>query len=384
MKKYLCLCFFFCFTNEILFSQDQNYNLEAAKRVKTVVQILHTNFYDTNWENCQGSTNPWHHKNIWNAYNTLEVLVDYAMATGDSVYLPLIISFADSKCSYDDAKFAGYDDAQWTGIALIKVYKLTNQKKYLIKAIELWEYLVKNSWDETFCEGGFWWNVEETYKNAITNELSIVYSSMLYFVTKDEKYKEWTLKVWTWFEKSGMIAQVTDKKFIKYLVNDGINANCKNNGGSYWTYNQGVIIGGLVNLWHIFNDFKYINLAIDIAKSTINHLTIDGVLVEKPFYPIVSDNLNTDQQQFKGIFFRYLTNLIVCLPSSNENKSIFNGFIEKNLRSVAKFYPDFRIGTLWHKQSLENFNAISQTSGLDLFISLLKIRVKTDRHKTKK
>ena len=38
------------------------------------------------------------------------------------------------------------------------------------------------------------------------------------------------------------------------LVNDGLTAGCANNGGTTWTYNQGVILGGLAALHELTGD----------------------------------------------------------------------------------------------------------------------------------
>ena len=172
-------------------------------------------------------TNPWHHKNIWNAYNTLEALIEYSLESGDTSYINAIKIFADNKCAYDDSKYAGYDDAQWTGIALLKAYSLTNHKPYLSRSIEMWNYIIENSWDEKECGGGLWWDIEKTYKNAITNELFIVYSTMLYFRTNENKYKDWALTAWEWFEKTEMISLENNNRHIMHLVNDGVDRNCR-------------------------------------------------------------------------------------------------------------------------------------------------------------
>ena len=149
----------------------------------------------------------------------------------------------------------------------------------------------------------------------------------------------------------------------------------QDHAGAIWTYNQGVIIGGLVNLWLIFKNTDYLDTAINITNSTINNLTIDGILVEKPRSGNVSEDINTDQQQFKGIFVRYLAKLIKVLPDSNPNKINYINFIKKNCNNVLEIYTDLKIGKLWDKNNCEaNFNAISQTAGLDLFTTLLKIR----------
>lgn len=375
MQRIISLLLLQFFISTLSNSQDLPMPVDSFNNVKLIVANLQNNSYHTDWECSEIYTNPWHHKNIWNAYNTLEALIEYSLESGDSAYISAIKTFADNKCAFDDAKYAGYDDAQWTGIALLKAYSLTNHKPYLSRSIEMWNYIIENSWDEQECEGGLWWDIDKTYKNAITNELFIVYSTMLYFRTNENKYKDWALTAWDWFEKTGMISLENNNRHIMHLVNDGLDRKCMNNSGAIWTYNQGVIIGGLVNLWLIFEDTYYLDTAINIANSTINNLTIDGILVEKTRSGIVAENINTDQQQFKGIFVRYLSKLIEVLPDTNPNKNNYINFIKKNCNNVLKLYTDFNIGKLWNKNNCEdNFNAISQTAGLDLFTTLLKIR----------
>ena len=43
------------------------------------------------------------------------------------------------------------------------------------------------------------------------------------------------------------------------LVNDGLTADGRNNGGTTWTYNQGVILGGLAALHEITGDRAYLD-----------------------------------------------------------------------------------------------------------------------------
>jgi len=57
----------------------------------------------------------------------------------------------------------------------------------------------------------------------------------------DQDYRAWALREWEWLRASGMIGP-------SGLINDGLTADCANNGGTTWTYNQGVILGGLAAL----------------------------------------------------------------------------------------------------------------------------------------
>ena len=100
-------------------------------------------------------------------------------------------------------------------------------------------------WDST-CGGGIWWGKTETYKNAIANELFSRWRSACTSArrrTGRRRSRQLPRLGRARMElvlASGMIN-------ANNLVNDGL-ANCVNNGATTWTYNQGVLIGGLVDL----------------------------------------------------------------------------------------------------------------------------------------
>ena len=50
-------------------------------------------------------------------------------------------------------------------------------------------------------------------------------------------YLDWAVKTWDWLAGSGLING-------ENLVNDGLDASCKNNGGTTWTYNVRWTVAG--------------------------------------------------------------------------------------------------------------------------------------------
>lgn len=86
-------------------------------------------------------------------------------------------------------------------------------------------------------------------------------------------------------------------------MNNGINAEtCKNGGRPVWTYNQGVILGALVELNIAAPDPSYLDTAEQIAFAAIRKLTDDNGVLHEPREP----NLGVDRPHFKWILVRGL------------------------------------------------------------------------------
>ena len=144
-----------------------------------------------------------------------------------------------------------FDDNGWWALAWVAAYDLTGGSHYLRAAERIF---ARNAagWDGT-CGGGLWWNTDRKYKNAITNELFLTLAARLSQRTPDPagRYREWAFRTWDWFCSAGLIGPGG-------LVNDGLTAGCQNNGRTTWTYNQGVILGGLAALHQITGDQGYL------------------------------------------------------------------------------------------------------------------------------
>lgn len=84
------------------------------------------------------------------------------------------------------------------------------------------------------------------------------------------------------------------------LINDGLEINsdgsCFNNGDTVWSYNQGVILGGLVELSRATGDSGYLSEATSIAEAAIEALSEDGILHES----CEPNDCGADGSQFKG------------------------------------------------------------------------------------
>jgi predicted alpha-1,6-mannanase (GH76 family) len=148
------------------------------------------------------------------------------------------------------------------------------------------------------------------------------------------------------------------------LINDGLSSSCVNNNATEWTYNQGVILGGLVELYKADQDPTLLLKAAAIANATITKLVnAQGILVE-------SDVNGGDAPQFKGIFMRNLMALYQAAPNAE-----YKAFADANANSIwaNDQGPDYEFGALW-QGPFDSADATRQTSALDTLIAALELQ----------
>ena len=94
------------------------------------------------------------------------------------------------------------------------------------------------------------------------------------------------------------------------LVNDGLTAGCANNGGTVYTYNQGLAIGAGVEVYRATGNSAALATAqrlADAATANNGTLTRNGILTES--CDATDRTCDDNAKQFKGIFMRYLMDL---------------------------------------------------------------------------
>lgn len=308
-------------------------------------------------------TGLWATTGWWNAANALTAVIRYTKHTGDRSH-ERVIEQTFRRAPLRHAGFVNeyFDDNGWWALAWVGACDLTGKSRYLEAARAIFARNV-SGWDDT-CRGGLWWSEDRKYKNAITNELFLTLAAQLHQrVSGDQEYREWALREWEWFHGSGMIGPAG-------LVNDGLTAACANNGGPTWTYNQGVILGGLSALHAITGDVAYLRQGETIADAALATLTDPPGILAEPAErsgPAVSGpagrpGLNGDQTQFKGIFVRYLHDF-----SLRSGKPAYPAFILANADSVLASAGNAagQYGLRW-AGPFDKADASRQTSAVDV------------------
>ena len=271
---------------------------DRRARAKTGIRALQRWYM---WWAGQWRTTGW-----WNAANALTTIVRYTQATGDRSHA-WVIGWTLRAAPRSHPRFINkfYDDMAWWALGWLDAYDLTGKRHYA-RAAEIIFDQMTTGWDD-HCRGGLWWNTDRKYKNAIANELFLSVAARLHKAGQQDhsQFLDWALREWDWFNASGMIGP-------SGLVNDGLTADCQNNGQPCYTYNQGVVLGGLSALYEITSDQAYLRAGEAIADAAIHNLvsppssSVPGILVDPGDESMATARSRGDGSQFKGIFIRNL------------------------------------------------------------------------------
>ncbi|MEV0844649.1 glycoside hydrolase family 76 protein [Streptomyces sp. NPDC049954] len=289
----------------------------------------------------------------WTSANAVTSLIDHMRVSGDSGYESVVSEIHDRNIDAQGGNFTNeyLDDTGWWGLAWVDAYDQTGDTKYLDTARADADHMAEY-WNDQ-CGGGVQWNETKAYKNAITNELYLQLTAALHNrIDGDTQYLDRAKAEWNWFSGSGMING-------SKMINDGLGDDCANNGQTAWTYNQGVVLGGLTELARATGDNGYLDTARELAdaSTTSGDITADGVLREPG-----EGECSGDGASFKGAYVRGLGAL-----NSRLDDHPYTGWLDRNADAAyANDRTDQDIyGSHWNGP-LTSSNHSCQHSALDL------------------
>ncbi|WP_435126653.1 MULTISPECIES: glycoside hydrolase family 76 protein [Streptomycetaceae] len=236
----------------------------------------------------------------WTSATSLTAIIDNIRISGMPSYKYAISTTYDKLIGAEDGNFTNsyLDDTGWWGLAWVDAYDLTGDSRYLATARTDADHM-HDYWTST-CGGGVQWETTASGKNAITNELYLQLNAALHNrISGDTTYVQRAKDEWSWFQGSGLINS-------GHTVNDGLNGSCANNGDTTWTYNQGVILGGLTELYKATGDSAVLDSARTLADaSTSSSYLNPGGTLHEPYEPD-GTGCTSNGDSFKGEYARGL------------------------------------------------------------------------------
>ncbi|SDF62121.1 Predicted alpha-1,6-mannanase, GH76 family [Mucilaginibacter pineti] len=314
---------------------------------------LQSYFYDVN-EQFYKTTQTDHGFNYWWNAHALDVNVDAYNRTKDAKYLTRMKNVLSGSFAKNGNKFKNdfYDDMEWWAIACLRAFDASNDMAYKNAALELWGY-IKTGWNDNN-HGGIMWNAGDSNgKNACSNGPAAIIAARLYQLDKKQEDLDWAVKIYAW-----------EKQYLVNAANGLVWDSYGNyNDGWRFTYNQGTYVGAAVELYACTKDLKYLN----DAKQTTSSVITD------PFFNnggVLIGNGTGDGGLFKGIFIRYMVQLIIKGNLDASTQSTYSTYLVNNANNLianAINSPEGYYGPDWRKLPQTNeYQSSVQLSGLML------------------
>ncbi len=179
-----------------------------------------------------------------------------------------------------------YDDNEWVGIELARMYELNHDPTALSGAEQIMQFVMAG-WQTTGaegqllpCPGGVPFSnaKNNTQRNTITDGPAAELGVQLYRITHEARYLQFAEMAYGWvreclLEASGLYAD--------HIGLDGVVNH------SLWSYTQGVMVGAGTLLWQVTHTGAYLSEARATAKAAYAYFDYGKLSSENPFFAAV-------------------------------------------------------------------------------------------------
>jgi hypothetical protein len=213
---------------------------------------------------------------------SLQVYASSSVAPGETTASGA--STATTVHSYDDVTAppigpggaSYYDDNEWVGIELARMYELNHDTTALTGAEQIMQFVMAG-WQTTGAEGQTL-PCPGGVRNTITDGPAAELGVQLYRITHEARYLQFAEMAYGWvreclLEPSGMYA---DHIELDGEINHAL-----------WSYTQGVMIGAGTLLYQVTHESSYFAEARATAKAAIAYFDYGKLSSENPFFAAV-------------------------------------------------------------------------------------------------
>lgn len=172
-----------------------------------------------------------------------------------------------------------YDDNEWVGIELMRVYKLHREAAVLERAEQIMAFVMA-AWQtnpKLACTGGvpFSNSPSNTDRNTVTDAPAAELAAQLYRLTGNASYLQFAEMAYEWVRRCLMLP---NSMYVDHIRQHGVV------DPTLWSYNQGSMIGAGTLLYQVTGDGAYLYQARQTAKSALAYFTMERLLSENPFF----------------------------------------------------------------------------------------------------
>jgi hypothetical protein len=296
----------------------------------------------------------------WQSAVALSTMEAYQQTTGDRGYQWVYAATDSLRGQARDYENNLDDDTGWWGLVWLNAYTITHNTAYLDYAKDIATY-IHQKWNNTgSCGGGGvpeHRSPEDGLSGAINNELFLELTAWLHNVIVENggtdspqnprSFISWAMKEWTYFSSpkvqlfhaEPIPASNGHPPVPAYLVPNSspVIADSTLCGDDIkfqlYSYNQGVILAALAQLYLATKNLVYLADAEHIADAVLNartfpvqinkrltiqtSFTVNGVLTDPTCQPYLNCGDHGDGGEFKGIFVRDLRTLDNVIATKN-------------------------------------------------------------------
>ncbi|HVR05871.1 MAG TPA: glycoside hydrolase family 76 protein [Solirubrobacteraceae bacterium] len=179
-----------------------------------------------------------------------------------------------------------YDDNEWVGIELARLYQLDHEALALPQAEQIMQFVMAG-WQTTGrkeqplpCPGGVPFSdaANNSSRNTVTDGPGAELAVELYKITHEARYLQFAEMAYTWVRQC--LLEPND------LYADHINENGTVQR-TLWSYNQGSMIGAGVLLYQATGEGSYLYEARQTAKAALAYYPYTRLSNENPFFVAV-------------------------------------------------------------------------------------------------
>lgn len=175
-----------------------------------------------------------------------------------------------------------YDDNDWIGIELARLYKLTPSPVVLgsAEAIMAFEMAGWQSDPTLGCPGGIPFSnlAENTDRNTVTTAPAAELALQLYKLTANPSYLQFAEMAYAWVRQCLL---TPTQLYADHVNRRGIVEP------ALWSYNQGAMIGAGTLLYQATGNSAYLFQARQTARAALEYFTPERLAGENPFFPSV-------------------------------------------------------------------------------------------------